>query len=172
MKKHSGMRPQDVVILLKIISFGKEPFLLKDLSIQLRISSSEVSESINRSVMAGLIAEDKKTPMRKVIYDFLIYGLPFVFPQQPGAMVPGIPTAHSAPPLNKEFKNSELFVWQDAKEGKVRGQKIEPFHPGQIKAAKEDKNLYELLALSDALRVGRAREKKMAAIELKKRILG
>jgi hypothetical protein len=31
--------------------------------------------------------------------------------------------------------------------------------------------LYELLALCDALRVGRAREKKMAEEELKKRIL-
>lgn len=172
MKKHSGMRPQDVVILLKMIAFGKEPFLLKDLSIQLGISSSEVSESINRSVLAGLVAEDKKTPMRKVIYDFLIYGLPFVFPQKPGAIVPGIPTAHSAPPLNKEFKNSEMYVWQDAKEGKVRGQMIEPFHHGQLKAAKEDKRLYELLALADALRVGRLREKKMAEVELKKRILG
>lgn len=166
------MRPQDVLILLKIIAFGKELFFLKDLSIQLGISSSEVSESVNRSVLAGLIAEDKKTPMRKVIYDFLIHGLPFVFPQKPGAMVPGMPTAHSAPPLNKEFKSSELFVWQDAKEGKVRGQKVEPFHPGQINAAKADKNLYELLALTDALRVGKAREKKMAEVELKKRILG
>lgn len=172
MKKHSGMRPQDVVILLKIISLAEQPFLLKDLSYQLSISSSEVSESINRSVIAGLIADDKKTIMKKVFYDFLIYGLPFVFPQHPGPMVPGIPTAHSAPPLNKEFKNSELFVWQDAKEGKVRGQKIEPLHHGQIKAAKEDKNLYELLALVDVLRVGRLREKKMAETELKKRILG
>ena len=165
------MRPHDVVILLKIISFGKDtPYLLKDLSIQLGISSSEVSESINRSVLGGLIADDKKTPMRKAIYDFLIYGLPHVFPQQPGPMVPGIPTAHSAPPLDKEFKGSELFVWQDAK-GEVRGQKIEPFHPGQINAAKQDPKLYELLALADALRVGRARERNMAEIELKKRIL-
>nr|MBA3971196.1 hypothetical protein [Bacteroidota bacterium] len=86
--------------------------------------------------------------------------------------VPGFPTAHSAPPLNKEFGKSELFVWEDVKEGKVRGQKIEPFHIGQIKAAKEDLKLYELLALVDALRVGRIREKKLAEMELKKRILG
>ena len=81
MKQHNGMRPHDVLILLKIIALGKgASFLLKDLSNQLSISPSEVSESINRSVIAGLIADDKKTPMRKVIYDFLVHGLPYVFP--------------------------------------------------------------------------------------------
>lgn len=169
MKKHNGMRPQDVLILLKIIS-DENSFLLKDLSFQLGISLSEISESINRSVFAGLIAEDKKTPMKKAILDFLLYGLPHVFPQRPGAIVPGMPTAHSAPPLSKEFKSEELFVWADPK-GNIRGQQIEPFHQGQINASKKDQKLYELLALSDALRVGKARERKMAEEELKKRIL-
>ncbi|MDQ3191882.1 MAG: hypothetical protein M3Q58_09835 [Bacteroidota bacterium] len=170
MKKHKGMRPLDVLILLKIISLEKKPFFLKDLSVSLGISSSEVTESINRSVIAGLLAEDKRTPMKKAFFDFMVYGLPYVFPQKPGEIVPGMPTAHSAPPLNKEFKTEELFVWPDP-EGNVRGQKIEPFHPGQVNAAKKDSKFYELLALSDALRVGRAREKKMAEEELKERIL-
>ena len=171
MKEHNGMRPQDVIILLKIISLGKSSFYLKDLSQQLGISSSEVTESVNRSVLAGLMAEDKRTVMRKALYEFLIHGLAYVFPQKPGAIVSGMPTAHSAAPLNKEFKSDELYVWYDPK-GDVRGQEIKPFHSGQIKAAKEDAKLYELLALSDALRVGKVREKKMAEEELRKRILG
>jgi hypothetical protein len=48
---------------------------------------------------------------------------------------------------------------------------MEPFHHGQIKAVKQDKMPYELLALCDALRVGKAREKKMAEEELRKRIM-
>ncbi len=164
------MRPQDILILLKIVALDKEDFYLKDLSRQLNISPSEVTESVNRSVFAGLIAEDKKTVMRKALYEFLVYGLAHVFPQKPGAMVSGMPTAHSAPPLYKAFKSDEFYVWPDAK-GNVRGQKIEPFHIGQINAAKHDNKLYELLALSDALRVGKLREKKMAEEELKKRIL-
>jgi hypothetical protein len=170
MKKHNGMRPQDILILLKILSLGEEHFYLKDISSQLNISPSEVTESVNRSIFAGLMAEDKKTVMRKALYDFLIHGLAYVFPQKPGAIVPGMPTAHSAAPLYKAFKSDEVYVWPDSK-GKIRGQQIEPFHRGQIKAAKEDPVLYELLALSDALRVGKMREKKMAEIELKKRIL-
>ncbi|HSH66312.1 MAG TPA: hypothetical protein VLB84_11060 [Bacteroidia bacterium] len=170
MKTHNGMRPQDVLILLKIIVLDRKDFYLKDLSQELSISSSEVTESVNRSMLAGLIAEDKKTVMRKALFEFLIHGLPYVFPQKPGALVPGIPTAHSAPPLSKEFKTDELYVWPDSK-GEVRGQSIEPFHQGQIKAVKQDKMLYELLALCDALRVGKAREKKLAEEELRKRII-
>ncbi|MBL7930659.1 MAG: hypothetical protein JNL60_02090 [Bacteroidia bacterium] len=170
MKKHNGMRPLDVLILLKISLLDDRNFYLKHLSQALAISSSEVTESVNRSVMAGLIAGDKKTLMRKAFFEFLVYGLPYVFPQKPGALVAGMPTAHSASPLNREFKSDELYVWPDP-EGSVRGQIIEPFHPGQINASKHDKKLYELLALTDAMRVGKAREKKMAESELKRRLL-
>lgn len=164
------MRPQDILILLKILSFKDKEFRLKDLSTLLAISPSEVTESVNRSLIAGLIAADKRTVMRKALLEFLIHGLAYVFPQKPGFLVAGMPTAHSAEPLSKEFKSNELYVWPDRK-GHVRGQAIEPFHPGQINAAKEDKKLYELLALTDAMRVGKIREKKMAEIELRKRIL-
>jgi hypothetical protein len=169
MKKHNGMRPHDILVLLKILSLDGYAYL-KDLSTQLSISPSEITESVNRSVLAGLIAQDKKTVMRKTLYEFLIYGLPYVFPQKPGALVPGMPTAHSAPPLDKEFKSNEVYVWPDSK-GKIRGQEIIPFHQGQVNAAKEDLKLYELLALTDTLRVGKVREKKMAQEELRKRIL-
>jgi hypothetical protein len=170
MKKHNGMRPQDVLILLKMVALDNDAFLLKDLSQQLSISPSEVTESVNRSVLAGLVAEDKKTVMRKVLTEFLVHGLPYVFPQKPGAIAAGLPTAHSAAPLNKHFKSTELYVWADPK-GEVRGQIIEPFHAGQVSAAKQDKKLYELLALCDAMRVGKAREKKLAEEELRKRML-
>ena len=66
MKKHSGMRPHDIAILLKIASKGKEPWYMKDLAYELSISASEISESINRSIIAGLISSDKKT-LKKTI---------------------------------------------------------------------------------------------------------
>jgi len=101
MKKHSGMRPHDIVILLKIAAKGEQPWLMKDLSYELGISASEISESINRSVIAGLISYNKKTLMKLNLLDFLSYGLRFVYPEQPGALVRGVATAHAAPPLNK-----------------------------------------------------------------------
>lgn len=51
------MRPQDIVILLKIISLGAKdkPWQFRDLSASPRISISVISESLSRSEQAGLI---------------------------------------------------------------------------------------------------------------------
>jgi hypothetical protein len=170
MKKHSGMRPHDIVILLKIAAKGTNSWYMKDLSHELSISASEVSESINRSIIAGLIAPNKKRLMKLALLDFLEHGLKYVYPQQPGPIVRGIPTAHAAPPLNEIIVSDEPYVWPSGK-GKVRGQSITPLYPSVIDAVQKDEKLYELLALVDAIRVGRAREKEIAIKELKSRIL-
>ena len=170
MKKHSGMRPHDIVILLKIAAKGKLKWLMKDLSYELGISASEVSESINRSVIAGLISFNKKDLMKLNLLDFLNHGLRYVYPEQPGALVRGIATAHAAPPLNNIIVSQEPYVWPYG-EGKVRGQAITPLHPKVPEAALKDQSFYELIALVDTLRVGRAREKELAFKELKQRIL-
>lgn len=161
MKKHSGMRPQDIVVLLKIATKGHRPWMMKDLASELGISASEISESLNRSSIAGLIADDKRYLMKMALLGFLEHGLRYVFPQQPGRLVKGIITAHSAPPLNKKIISEENFVWPYA-DGNVRGQAIEPLHPGVPEASLKDENFYELVTLCDALRIGHVRESNIA----------
>lgn len=159
------MRPHDIVILLKIVSKGAVSWFNKDLAQELFISSSEVSESLHRSMIAGLIDPSKKIVFVNALMDFLEHGLKYVFPVQPGAIVKGVPTAHSASVLNDIFKSDEIFVWPDP-EGKSRGQEIEPLYPTISKAVSIDKKLYNLLALCDVLRIGRVREKKVAIEKL------
>ena len=170
MKKHKGMRPHDVVILLKIATLKGKPWLAKDLAISLNISASEVSESLNRSKMATLISADKRKLMKKNLLDFIEHGLRYVYPVETGAIQRGIPTAHTAAPLNNYIISEESFVWPWA-EGNVRGQTIEPLHPKVPGACLKDPDLYELLALVDALRLGRIREKQQALEELRMRVL-
>lgn len=164
------MRPQDIAILLKIATFKDEPWLGKDVAIALSISSSEVSESLNRSAFAGLLDNSRNKVMKQALLEFLEHGFKYVFPQQPGPLVRGLPTAHSAPPLNKLIQSQEYYVWPDAS-GDQRGQAIEPLHPGVIKAAKSDEEFYELMALLDSIRIGRTREQALAIQQLKNRIL-
>jgi hypothetical protein len=52
-------------------------------------------------------------------------------------------------------------VWPDP-DGEVRGGSFEPLHKAVPHAARKDPRLYELLALVDALRDGRARERQLA----------
>ncbi|MEM9857310.1 MAG: hypothetical protein AAF843_08135 [Bacteroidota bacterium] len=169
MKKHSGMRPHDVAILIKIASKGQQKWYMKDLAYELGISASEISESLNRSMIAGLISSDKKTVMKLALLDFLKFGLRYVYPQQPGAIVRGIGTAHSSPPLSNQIISEEQFVWPYAK-GNSRGQAIEPLHPKTPEACLKDEKYYELMALVDALRVGKAREQQLAFEMLKERV--
>ncbi|MFW6046911.1 MAG: hypothetical protein ACOCP4_03885 [Candidatus Woesearchaeota archaeon] len=163
------MRPHDIVVLLKIASKGDEKWLMKDLAAELEISASEVSESINRSVLAGLVSKDKKSLNKLSLLDFLNSGLQYVFPQQPGALMRGLETAHSAIPLKHQISSEETFVWPYAK-GNVRGQAIEPLHPKVPIACLRDSKFYELIALADAIRVGKVRERKLALEMIKKRL--
>lgn len=164
------MRPQDVVILVKIIALQKTSWQLRDLSALLKISVSEVSESLNRSFIAGLIDESRKKVYRQSLMEFIQYGLHYVFPQFPGSMVTGTPTAHSHPFYQRRFKTEMNYVWQD-EDGSIRGLAIEPLYKNVIFAIREDELLYKLLASIDIVRVGRIREMKVAIEELSKHIL-
>lgn len=168
------MRPQDIVILLKLVAAGDDANLsLAQLSNSLEISSAEIFHSLNRSHYAGLVLDVKKRQLARLgLWEFLVYGLKYVFPVQPGAVRRGMPTAHSAPPLCQTIRAAEHdgYVWADT-DGEMRGQSIEPLFRTVPTAARRDPALYELLALADALRVGRAREITMARTELERRIL-
>ncbi len=164
------MRPQDILILLKILSMENEQWLNIDVARGLKISQSEITESLERSKIAKLIDSEKRSVFRTALLEFLVYGLKYVFPVLPGPMVRGIPTSHSAPPLLDYIsKGSETYVWPDP-EGDRRGQSIIPLYKTVPQAVKEDSKLYELLVLTDAIRVGRAREVNFAVKELSKRL--
>ena len=169
MRKHNGMRPQDIVILLKIIALGKQEWQNKDLAQSLFISGSEVSEALNRNQLAGLMDQKRKVN-RKGLFEFLEHGIHYVFPQMLGAMANGIPTAHGHPYMKESFNADLIYVWPDIG-GDSKGLSIVPLYPNQIKAVKSDELLYKLLALIDVIRVGKTREFKMAITELSKIIL-
>ena len=165
-----AMSPQDVVVLLKIISLGNQPWTQITLADTLFMSQSEISKSFARSKYAGLLDTTGRNVRRLALMEFLQYGIAYVYPQQPGALVRGVPTAHAAPPLNSLIQSNEPFVWPSGK-GSTRGQSIVPLYPSVTDAIKTDALLYELLALVDAVRTGRAREKELAITELRKRLV-
>lgn len=179
------MRPQDLVVLLKILAYHTSSFKIgksvvkvipnytqnKKIAVALKISEAEVSESLRRSTYAELLDDPKqKRVNKKALLDFLVYGVKYVFPAHPGSLVRGVPTAHSAPPLNDMIVSDESYVWEDAG-GSVRGQMIEPLFPTVPEVASHDSQLYELLALTDAIRTGSARTVGLASEELEKRIM-
>lgn len=169
MRSHHGMRPQDIVVLLKLVVWHERPWKQSEVAQALFLSQTEISESLNRSTFAGLLFSDKRRPKKVALSELLIHGVRYVFPVVPGPMVRGLRTAHSAPPLAELLtESSDLFVWP-YEDGDCRGQAITPLYPAVPQAALRDRELYELLALVDALRVGRAREQGLAREELTRR---
>jgi hypothetical protein len=166
-----SISPQDVVVLLKLMSYNQQPWLQIQLAAALSLSQPEISKSLARSKYAGLLDASAKHVRKQALLEFLEYGIKYVFPAQPGAIVRGVPTAHSASPLNTLIQSGEGdYVWPSAR-GQMRGQAITPLYNNVVKAVQNDPELHELLALVDAIRVGRVREKQLAVDELKKRLL-
>jgi predicted XRE-type DNA-binding protein len=161
MKGHKGIRPHDIVVLLELL-ICDSTLTQSEIAQRLHLSQSEISESLRRSRLSGLLLPNERKVMKRSFRDFLIHGLRFVFPAMPGPIVLGVPTAHSAAPLSETFQNgTEKFVWPYRK-GTVRGQAISPLYDSLPEAALSDSDLYKLCAITDALRLGDARVRKNA----------
>ena len=107
-------------------------------------------------------ADNPVRPHGHNLAEFALHGAKYAFPAVKLPLVAGVPTSHSAPAFAGVFApGSTDFVWPHPN-GAVRGVGIEPLHPAVPFAATQDAKLYELLALFDALRVGKARERGMA----------
>ena len=139
----------------------------KELAKSLGMSPAEISLSMARSRNARLTDSSNSINLLS-LKEFLIHGIRYCFPAQPGRLVRGVVTGASASPINTMLvPNGEMFVWKDSA-GTVRGQAITPLYPSVTKAVKNDLALYEFLSIVDSLRIGRAREREVATEVLTK----
>lgn len=165
------LKPQDVVVLLKLLSHQKG-WSYRSLAQELFISTGELHNAIDRATRAQLLDAEQKKPRTQALEEFLVHGIKYAFPAERGSLTRGTPTAYAAPPLNEIISAEEHDfppVWPDP-EGSARGYKLEPLYPSVPKAARLDKSFYELVALVDAIRDGRARERNLAIEHLRSRL--
>jgi hypothetical protein len=159
------LRSQDVLVALKLaVSGGFGSYA--ELAAQLGMSSSQVHAAMQRAAAAGLVDLERRVARRAALSEFLVHGARYAFSAKRGPVVRGMPTAHSAPPLNALLSGGgEALVWPES-EGTSRGESLAPLHPAAPFAARNDPRLYEALALLDAVRAGRARERNLAQQKL------
>jgi hypothetical protein len=157
----------DVIVWLKLLSSGSGKTFAQ-LSEELGMSASEIHSSVRRGVAAGLIDPNSRMPLRKPLQEYLLHGVRYAFPAKRGSVTRGIPTSYGAPPLAQYFHAPDELppVWPNS-EGSTKGYALEPLFKRIAKAVEQDPKLYELLALVDAIRDGRARERKLAEDKLK-----
>ena len=157
----------DIIVWLKLLSSGSGKTFAQ-LSEELGMSASEIHSSVRRGVAAGLIDPNSRMPLRKPLEEYLLFGVRYAFPAKRGPIARGIPTSYAAPALAPYFSSHDDMppVWPDP-HGSTRGYALEPLFKPIRKAVDQDPKLYELLALIDAIRDGRARERKLAEDKLK-----
>lgn len=170
--KSKEIKPQDIVIIVKLSTSRAAENIPRqiDLSKELSMSQSEISEGLQRLKYARLL-DSKRQPIKPSVVEVLVHGVKYFFAANPKEIIRGIPTAYSHPTISKKFKNiAEKVVWPFS-EGKIRGMSIEPLYKSVPSAALKDEELYYILALVDLVRIGRRREVDFATKEIKN-ILG
>lgn len=151
--------------------FAKErSWTYEELGRSIGISASQAHLAMKRAVESGLVRANGSI-RGKAIYDTVI-AAKYYFPAKMAGPSIGIATAYAAPPLKSYIRQGSdpIPVWPHPKGG-ARGVALEPIYKTAPEAAMKDPKLYELLAMLDALRSGRAREVNFSRDEFA-RILG
>jgi hypothetical protein len=168
-----NLKPQDVVVVLKLCGYPNVRPPISVIANDLSLSPSEVHGAIGRlrasRLLHGPSLQDR--PNMLALEEFLIHGLKYVFPAEHSDVTRGVPTSYAAEPLKSEIAMSNELppVWPWP-EGDTRGVGLEPLYRTVPQAALRDSELYEFLALVDAIRDGRARERKIAERDLVRRL--
>ncbi|HNQ57425.1 MAG: hypothetical protein WA094_15155 [Candidatus Desulfobacillus denitrificans] len=159
------LKPQDLFVLLALLSRGEGAVTYLDLAAQTGLAVSAVHGALKRAVAARLLIFQERRPviLKAPLKEFLLSGAKYAFPAVWGSLTRGVPTGYAAPPLNEVIAPSSdpVPVWPSAK-GTARGVGLAPLYPSVPDAALRDEKLYALLALFDAIRFGQARERNAA----------
>ena len=163
--KQTVLKPQDLYVLLALLSRGGGSVSYPELAEQTGLAVSAVHGALKRAAAAQLAMFQDRRPvvLKTQLREFLLYGAKYVFPPVWGSLARGVPTGYAAAPLNALIAPSSdpAPVWPHPK-GAARGVSLAPLYPSVPAAALKDEKLYAILALFDALRSGQARERNAA----------
>lgn len=163
------LQPLDIMLALKL-AVNEKNYTQAELAVELNISASQVNRGLKRCEQSSLVNGKSRRINRAALKEYLVHGVKYAYPGIIGASQRGMPTAHSASPLSEYISSSgSPLVWPDPA-GKTRGETLEPLYKNAPFACRKDKKLYEALALLDAIRIGRARERNLAVKLLTERI--
>lgn len=161
------LKPQDLLVLFKVSAHAKPRWTYAALGEALSMSASEVHASVKRAVASGLAVMHGRgdwSVVRSALLEFAVHGVRYVWPAVLGPNKRGVPTAFGVSPLREKLTAAvgEAPVWAHPK-GSTKGPSLSPIYRSAPQAALADPALHRLLALLDALRAGRARERTLAA---------
>lgn len=166
----SKLLPVDLLVVMKLAAHAGEPSSIRLLEEELRLSKSAVANSLQRLRGVGLVKDGPSHDRRVnklLLRDCLENAARWIAPASVWDFELGLPTAHATESFRRQLTGDEDPVVMPLPHGPVRGRAVTPLHALAPAAAARDPKLYRLLAIVDALRIGRARDRKLAVAELR-----
>lgn len=161
------LRPGDVAVGLQLCLCPGMSY--PDLAEAVGVSLGQGHNAVRRLASARLVSQNGRAGARPRLLEFLECGVQYAFPAELGFETRGVPTAYGAPPLANGSPEGNVPVWPFAS-GSARGPAVAPLVPSAPSLMQLNPRLYELLALVDAIRIGRARDRKRA-VQLLRQLL-
>jgi hypothetical protein len=163
------LQPVDLLIALKVTACAPARCSVRTLERELGVSKSAAANSLRRLRELGLARSVEGGPQvnKLALRECLEHAVKWIAPARVGDFELGLPTSHSEAAIGARLAGAqeEVLVMPLA-HGPVRGRAVTPLHPLAPAAAARDPKLHRLLALVDAFRIGRARDRRIAAEEL------
>ena len=156
----------DLLVALKLAVSEPSAASVRALGEALDLSKSTVANSLRRLRALGLVREDGR--VNKLAHrDCLEHAVRWIAPAEIGDFELGLPTAHASPTMAAKLTGDLDPLVMPLPHGPERGRAVSPLHPSAPAAAARDAKLHRLLAVVDSFRVGGARERQVAAVELR-----
>ena len=170
------LKPQDILVSCKLFTLGDAEWPIRRLAGSLSISVGETHAAIERSKAAGVLGtpRGRLNVGRRKFFELVSVAMPQVYYAVRGSVETGVPTAMHAEPLRGVFSKDGRpipLVWPYGL-GSVKGESLLPLYPTVPRAVEHDPALHRLLALVDVVRVGDAKDRKLATDLLERMILG
>jgi hypothetical protein len=164
------LRPLDVVVSVMAAVLEEPRWTIAQMGGFLGMDNAQVFRAARNAAAAQLLISDRsasKTPYRPhraALLELLVHGLKYTMVPARGQLTRGMPTAHAAPAMAGRIApgSEPVPVWPTP-DGNVRGESFEPLHRCVPGAAGRHSRFYDVMALVDAIRSGRARERTIAA---------
>ena len=162
-----ALRAHDVCVALQLVLTPR--FSYRELAKSVGVSLGEAHNSVKRLELARLFTSHQSMANVPALLELLVSGVPYVFPGELGPEIQGVPTAHSGPVLSDVLAGVDSVVWPSA-DGEARGLALVPLCWEAPRMIHSNPILYRWLTVVDALRIGRARDRRIARDALRREL--
>lgn len=167
-----ALEPVDLLVAMKIAAAAEIRLSPRELAEQLGVPESAVMQSMQRLTALKIVRPEESgwRINRLAFRDLMEHGVRWIAPGEVGDFDLGLPTSHMAEPLASHLRSDPDPLVMPLPHGPVRGRAVTPIHPMAPRAATKDEKLYRLLVIADAFRIGRARDREVAKMELRRAV--